>query len=201
MKRVAIYARVSTTDQHTSNQVNALRDLVERHGAKLVAEYVDEGQSGVKRDRDALNAMLTGARKRQFDALYVVSICRLSRSVKNLLETVEILNDLGIEIVFQRENINTKTATGNFFLTVLGSLYELEREVMIERINAGIARAKSQGKSCGRPTKINDGLKNAIYLMYEKGVSIRDIAKTCTVGIGTVYKVVDAMQSKELQVA
>jgi DNA invertase Pin-like site-specific DNA recombinase len=190
MKRVAIYARVSTTDQHTSNQVNALRDLVERHGAKLVAEYVDEGQSGVKRDRDALNAMLTGARKRQFDALYVVSICRLSRSVKNLLDTVEILNDLGIEIVFQRENINTKTATGNFFLTVLGSLYELEREVMIERINAGIARAKSQGKSCGRPTKLNESVVSAVKLLREKGVSVRDICKTTNLGVGSVYKVI-----------
>jgi DNA invertase Pin-like site-specific DNA recombinase len=190
MKRVAIYARVSTTDQHTSNQVNALRDLAERHGAKLVAEYVDEGQSGVKRDRDALNAMLTGARKRQFDALYVVSICRLSRSVKNLLDTVEILNDLGIEIVFQRENINTKTATGNFFLTVLGSLYELEREVMIERINAGIARAKSQGKSCGRPTKLNESVVSAVKLLREKGVSVRDICKTTNLGVGSVYKVI-----------
>jgi DNA invertase Pin-like site-specific DNA recombinase len=190
MKRVAIYARVSTTDQHTSNQVNALRDLVERHGAKLVAEYVDEGQSGVKRDRDALNAMLASARKRQFDALYVVSICRLSRSVKNLLETVEILNDLGIEIVFQRENINTKTATGNFFLTVLGSLYELEREVMIERINAGIARAKSQGKSCGRPSKLNESVVSAVKLLREKGVSVRDICKTTNLGVGSVYKVI-----------
>lgn len=190
MKRVAIYARVSTNEQFTSNQVLVLKELAERNGARVVAEFVDEGQSGIKRDRDALNAMLTAARKRQFDALYVVSICRLSRSVKNLIETVEILNELGIELVFQRENINTKTATGNFFLTVLGSLYELEREVLIERINAGIARAKSQGKSCGRPSKINTGLINAVKMLKEKGVSIRDICKTCGIGIGTCYKII-----------
>jgi DNA invertase Pin-like site-specific DNA recombinase len=145
--------------------------------------------------------VLSAARSRKFNTLYVLSIDRLSRSVKNLIETVETLNDLGITIVFQRENIDTKSAMGQFFLTVLGSLAQFEREIMRERINAGIARAKSQGKKMGRPSKLNDGLKNAVTMLHQKGVSIRDIAKTCTVGIGTVYKVVDKLKSEELQVA
>ena len=145
--------------------------------------------------------MLSAARSRKFNTLYVLSIDRLSRSVKNLIESVETLNDLGITIVFQRENIDTKSAMGQFFLTVLGSLAQFEREIMRERINAGIARAKSQGKKMGRPSKLNDGLRNAVTMLYQKGVSIRDIAKTCTVGIGTVYKVVDKLKSEELQVA
>ena len=192
--KVALYCRVSTTEQHPENQVRTLTDLAEKHGAEIVATFIDKGISGVKKDRDALNQMLSAARSRKFNTLYVLSIDRLSRSVKNLIETVEMLNDLGVTIVFQRENIDTKSAMGQFFLTVLGSLAQFEREIMRERINAGIARAKAQGKKMGRPSKLNDGLRNAVTMLYEKGVSIRDIAKTCTVGIGTVYKVVDELR-------
>ena len=199
--KVALYCRVSTNDQHPENQVRILSDLAVKNGAEVVSTFIDKGISGVKKDRDALNQMLSAARSRKFATLYVLSIDRLSRSVKNLIETVETLNDLGITIVFQRENIDTKSAMGQFFLTVLGSLAQFEREIMRERINAGIARAKSQGKKMGRPSKLNDGLRNAVTMLYQKGVSIRDIAKTCTVGIGTVYKVVDKLKSEELQVA
>lgn len=199
--KVALYCRVSTNDQYPENQVRILSDLAVKNGAEVVSTFIDKGISGVKKDRDALNQMLSAARSRKFNTLYVLSIDRLSRSVKNLIETVETLNDLGITIVFQRESIDTKSAMGQFFLTVLGSLAQFEREIMRERINAGIARAKSQGKKMGRPSKLNDGLRNAVTMLYQKGVSIRDIAKTCTVGIGTVYKVVDELKSEELQVA
>lgn len=199
--KVALYCRVSTNDQYPENQVRILSDLAEKNGVEVVSTFIDKGISGVKKDRDALNQMLSAARSRKFATLYVLSIDRLSRSVKNLIETVETLNDLGITIVFQRENIDTKSAMGQFFLTVLGSLAQFEREIMRERINAGISRAKSQGKKMGRPSKLNDGLRNAVTMLYQKGVSIRDIAKTCTVGIGTVYKVVYELKSGELQVA
>ena len=199
--KVALYCRVSTTDQYPENQVRVLTDLAEKNGAEIVATFIDKGISGIKKDRDALNQMLSAARSRKFNTLYVLSIDRLSRSVKNLIETVETLNELGITIVFQRENIDTKSAMGNFFLTVLGSLAQFEREIMRERINAGIARAKSQGKKMGRPSKLNDGLRNAVTMLYQKGVSIRDIAKTCTVGIGTVYKVVNDIKAEELRLA
>jgi len=106
-----------------------------------------------------------------------------------LIEVVEMLNEFGIQIVFQRENIDTRSITGKFFLNVLGSLYQMEREVMIDRINAGIARAKAQGKKCGRPSKVNSSLVSSVKLLREKGVSIRDIAKTCSIGVGTTYSI------------
>jgi DNA invertase Pin-like site-specific DNA recombinase len=121
--------------------------------------------------------------------LYVAGIDRLSRSVKDLIEVVEMLNEFGIQIVFQRENIDTRSITGKFFLNVLGSLYQMEREVMIDRINAGIARAKAQGKKCGRPSKVNSSLISSVKLLRDKGVSIRDIAKTCSIGVGTTYSI------------
>ena len=196
MKRVAIMARVSSTQQTTQNQLLVLRELAESQDATVVLEFVENGISGVKKDRDALNAMLTAAKARKFETLYVYSIDRLSRSVKNLIETVETLNSLGITIVFKRENIDTQTAMGQFFLTVLGSLAQFEREIMIERINAGIARAKAEGKKMGRPTKLNDSLINAVTMLYDKGVSIRNISKTLGVGIGTCYKILAQKQSE-----
>jgi DNA invertase Pin-like site-specific DNA recombinase len=200
-KLASIYARCSTTEQFPENQIRVLRELAERNGDTVVSEFIDKGISGVKRDRDALNQMLSAARSRKFTKLYVVSIDRLSRSVKDLIETVETLNELGVTIVFQRENIDTTSAMGQFFLTVLGSLAQFEREIMRERIKQGIDRAKSQGRKMGRPTKMNDSLRNAVKLLYTKGASVRTIAGTCSVGIGTVYKVIEEIRGQEMAIA
>ena len=200
-KLASIYARCSTTEQFPENQIRVLRELAERNGDTIVSEFIDKGISGVKRDRDALNQMLSAARSRKFTKLYVVSIDRLSRSVKDLIETVETLNELGVTIVFQRENIDTTSAMGQFFLTVLGSLAQFEREIMRERIKQGIDRAKSQGRKMGRPTKMNDSLRNAVKLLYAKGASVRTIAGTCSVGIGTVYKVIEEIRGEEMAIA
>jgi DNA invertase Pin-like site-specific DNA recombinase len=200
-QKSAIYARCSTVEQFPENQCIVLRELVKRNGDIIAAEYIDKGISGAKRNRDALNQMMSAAKTRKFSKLYVVSIDRLSRSTKDLIETVETLNDLGVTIVFQRENIDTTSAMGQFFLTVLGSLAQFEREIMRERIKQGIDRAKSQGRKMGRPTKMNDSLKSAVKLLYTNGASIRTIAKTCSVGIGTCYKVIEEIRSTRVQLA
>jgi DNA invertase Pin-like site-specific DNA recombinase len=191
MSKSAIYARCSTNDQFPENQIIGLKELAQRNNDDVIFEFIDNGQSGIKRDRDQLNLMLLNAEKKRFNTLYVAGIDRLSRSVKDLIEIVERLNGLDIRIVFMRESIDTETTTGRFFLTVLGSLYQMEREIMIERINSGISRAKSQGKHCGRPSKVNSSLVSSVKLLREKGVSIRDISKTCQIGIGTTYKILN----------
>ena len=190
MSKCVQYLRVSTTDQNLDNQRLVLQDLSTRNGHVISHEYSDFGQSGTKRDRENLNRMIEDGKKGKFTTLYVISIDRLSRSVKDLIEVVETLNKHGVQIIFQREQIDTKTPTGSFFLTVLGSLYQLERQVMIERINQGISRVKSQGKHCGRPSKVNSSLISSVRLLREKGVSIRDISKTCSIGVGTTMKIV-----------
>ena len=195
--RCAIYARVSTNDQTTENQLLALRDLAERNGHQIVAEYIDHGVSGVAAKKDARAKLLLDAKTKKFSVLYCVSIDRLSRSTKDLLQVVEELNTLNITLIFQRENIDTKSALGQFFLTVLSSIAQLERETMISRINAGIARAKSQGKKLGRPSKLNASLVNAVNLLREKGVSIRDISKTANIGVGTVYAILRGQELAE----
>ena len=194
---VALYARVSTNDQTTENQLLALRDLAERNGHQIVAEYIDHGVSGVAAKKDARAKLLLDAKTKKFSVLYCVSIDRLSRSTKDLLQVVEELNTLNITLIFQRENIDTKSAMGQFFLTVLSSIAQLERETMISRINAGIARAKSQGKKLGRPSKLNASLVNAVNLLREKGVSIRDISKTANIGVGTVYAILRGQELAE----
>jgi DNA invertase Pin-like site-specific DNA recombinase len=195
--KVALYARVSTNDQTTENQLLALRDLAERNNHEIVAEFVDQGVSGVATKKDARAQIFLDAKAKKFSVLYCVSIDRLSRSTKDLLEVVEELNTLNITLIFQRENIDTKTAMGNFFLTVLASIAQLERETMISRINAGIQRAKSAGKKLGRPSKINQSLVNAVTLLHTKSVTVRDISKTCGVGVGTVYRILRGEFSPE----
>ena len=195
--KAAIYARVSTNDQTTENQLLALRDLAERNGHQIVAEYIDHGVSGVASKKDARAKMLLDAKAKKFSVLYCVSIDRLSRSSMELLNVVEELNTLNITLIFQRENIDTKSAMGQFFLTVLASIAQLERETMISRINAGIARAKQQGKKLGRPSKINQSLVNAVTLLHTKSVTVRDISKTCSVGVGTVYRILRGEFSPE----
>jgi len=194
MSKTVSYLRVSTQEQHTENQSVVLNQYAQQNGHTISHAYIDHGISGSKRDRVSLNKMLEDARLGKFSTLYVVGIDRLSRSVKDLIEVVETLNKLNIQIMFHREKIDTKTVTGNFFLTVLGSLYQMERSIMIERINSGITRAKSQGKHCGRPSKINSSLIASISLLRQKGVSIRDIAKTCSIGVGTCMKVLTQNQ-------
>jgi len=195
--RCALYARVSTNDQKNANQLLALRDLAERNDHQIVAEYIDHGVSGVSSKKDARAKMLLDAKAKRFSTIYCVSIDRLSRSTKDLLQVVEELNSLNITLIFQRENIDTKTAMGQFFLTVLSSIAQLERETMISRINAGLDRAKNQGKKLGRPSKINQSLVNAVTLLHTKSVTVRDISKTCSVGVGTVYRILRGEFSPE----
>lgn len=195
--KAAIYARVSTNDQTTENQLLALRALAERNEHEISEEYIDHGVSGVSLKKDARAKMLLDAKAKKFSVLYCVSIDRLSRSPKDLLEVVEELHALNITLIFQRENIDTKSAMGQFFLTVLASIAQLERETMISRIHAGIDRARQQGKKLGRPSKINQSLVNAVSLLREKGVSIRDIGKTVNVGIGTIYAILRSLDSSK----
>ena len=195
--RCAIYARVSTNEQTAENQLIVLRDLASRNDHEIVAEYVDQGVSGVSAKKDARAQMLLDAKAKKFSVLYCVSIDRLSRSTSDLLNVVEELNTLNITLIFQRENIDTKTAMGNFFLTVLASIAQLERTTLVARINAGLARAKFQGKKLGRPSKINQSLVNAVTLLHSKSVTVRDISKTCSVGVGTVYRILRGEFSPE----
>jgi DNA invertase Pin-like site-specific DNA recombinase len=186
MKSVA-YIRVSTTDQHLENQKIYLNREAERSDDSISHFNEDHGISGVKNSRPSLNQLLDDARKNKFGRLYVYDLFRLSRSVKHLLETVQILKDLDIELIFVKERINTSNPTGRFFMTTISALYELEREMIRKRSLVGIERAKREGKVFGRPKIITDNLKSAVKILRDEGVSIRKIASQVGISVGSVY--------------
>lgn len=192
MKKVAIYARVSTDKQTVTNQLIQLREVAQRSGYEIVQEFTDEGISGAKgrSERPALNEMLKCATQRKYDMVMVWSIDRLGRSLQHLVEILNELQQKNIDLFFHQQAMDTSSPSGRMMFSVFGALAEFERSLIRERVLAGQQRAKAKGKKLGRPSKMNEGLKTAIQLLRQKGMGIKQIARECGVGIGTVYSVI-----------
>jgi DNA invertase Pin-like site-specific DNA recombinase len=152
--RAAIYARVSTSDQSTVMQISALREYIERRGWKLVEEYIDEGVSGSRECRPALDRLAADARRRAFDAVVVFRFDRFARSVSHLARALDEFRALGIEFVSLHEAVDTSTPMGRAMFHIAGAFAELEREIIRERVKAGLANAKRRGRKVGRPRVI-----------------------------------------------
>ena len=189
-KRVAIYARVSTDKQTCENQLNELRSIAERMQYIIVDEFIDEGISGATSSRPSLDALMKSATQRRFDMVMCWSIDRLGRSLQNLIEILNELQSLKVDLFFMQQGMDTSTSAGRMMFSIFGALAEFERNLMRERVIAGQQRAISQGVKMGRPTKMNDGMKNAIKLLRERGIGIKQIARELKIGIGTVYSVI-----------
>ncbi len=189
MKKVAIYARVSTDKQTCENQLIELRAVAERCGYNIVQEFVDSGISGAKgrADRPALDAMMKASNQRKFDMILVWSIDRLGRSLQNLVELLNDLQSMKVDLMFLQQGMDTSTSSGRMMFSIFGALAEFERNLIRERVVAGQNRAKARGVKMGRPSKMNDGLRSAIQLLRENGMGIKQIAKEVGVGVGTVY--------------
>ena len=179
MKKVAIYARVSTDKQTCENQLLELRAVAERCGYLIVTDFVDEGISGAKgrADRPALDALMKAATQRKFEMVLCWSIDRLGRSLQNLVELLNELQSLRIDLMFLQQGLDTSTSSGRMMFSIFGALAEFERNLIRERVIAGQNRAKAKGVKMGRPSKMNDGMKNAVVLLREKGLGIKAIAK------------------------
>jgi len=192
MKKVCLYCRVSTTHQTSENQLRELRAVAERMGYEIVSEFIDNGISGAKsrKDRPALDEMMKLATQRKFEVVMCWSIDRLGRSLQHLVEILNELQAMKIDLFFMQQGMDTTTPSGRMIFSVFGAIGEFERNLIRERVIAGQQRAKASGTHIGRPTKMNDGMRSAIKAMHENGMSIRQIAKSCKVGIGTVYSVV-----------
>src|SRR5260221_6118270 len=156
--RVAIYARVSTTNngQDPTMQTRELREYVERRGWTVAGEYVDVGISGSKEKRPELDRLMSGAHRRRFDCVVVWKFDRFAQSVSHLLRALENFRALGIEFVSFSEQMDTSTPAGKMVFTVLGAVAELERSLIVERVKAGLRNARAKGKRLGRPRKILD---------------------------------------------
>jgi DNA invertase Pin-like site-specific DNA recombinase len=182
--RVGIYARVSTKDQSCQLQIRDLRAYCAARGFDLVREYVDVGQSGAKDSRPELNILMDDARKRQFDALVVWRFDRFARSTKHLLTALEEFRSLGIQFISYQENIDTSSALGQAMFTIVSAVAQLERDIIRERVNAGICNARANGKRLGRPSVMAS--VDRILELRAQGHSLQQIATELGIGYGTV---------------
>ena len=182
--RVAIYARVSTKDQSCELQLRDLRAYCAARGFSVQREYVDVGESGAKDSRPQLNDLMAAARKRLFDAVVVWRFDRFARSTKHLLLALEEFRALGIQFSSYQENIDTSSPLGQALFTIVSAVAQLERDLIRERVSAGVRNARAKGKEFGRPRRVVN--QDELRRLRLEGASLRQIAATLGVGYGTV---------------
>jgi DNA invertase Pin-like site-specific DNA recombinase len=174
VKRVALYCRVSTGDQHLETQLLDLRELAKQRGCEVVFEYTDI-ISGAKSKRPGLDQLMADARRHRFDIVPVAAFDRIARNVRHFLDVLDELNHLGIEFVSKRENVDTSGPLGRAMLTIVGAISELERSLIVERVKAGMRRAKAEGRKIGRaPLNIN---RQQVVADRRLGMSLTQVAK------------------------
>jgi DNA invertase Pin-like site-specific DNA recombinase len=173
--RVAIYARVSTTDQTAENQILDLEAFCATRGWTIKAKFVDTGISGAKDDRPQLNAMMDLVRKHKFDAVLVWALDRFARSMKHLVLTLDELRDLKVDFISYKQNIDTSTSQGRLMFHVIAGMAEFERELIRERVLSGIRRVQSKGVKLGRP-EVPAETRARVLELRKQGLSLSQIA-------------------------
>jgi DNA invertase Pin-like site-specific DNA recombinase len=199
MKKAVLYGRTSTPDQHLESQFIQLRDIVAQRGMELTGVYSDLGVSGSKARRPGIDSLLRDARRGKFSVILVAAFDRLARSTRNFLELVDELDSLGIELISAREAVDTSTPIGRVFVTMLGSIAELEKSFIRERIKAGMRRRKLDGLPVGRQPLCVD--HEALVQDRISGMSLTDAARKYSVSRASVVRFVRAAQQRELAVS
>ena len=187
-KKVAIYARVSTKDQDPDTQLITLREYAKNRGFKIYNEYVDV-DSGDKDHREQFNKLFEAARKRTVDVVLVWRFDRFARSTKMLLTALDEFKNIGVDFISFQENIDTTSPFGKAMFIITSAIAEFEKELIAQRVKAGLEKAKIKGKKLGRPA-LSELKKNRIIILRKKGLSIRKIAQKEDLSVGVVYKYV-----------
>jgi DNA invertase Pin-like site-specific DNA recombinase len=191
MKRAALYLRVSTLDQTTANQERELREVANRMGCDIVQVYRDHGISGAKgRDkRPAFDKLCRDAARREFDMVMAWSVDRLGRSLQDLVNFLSEIHALRIDLYLHQQGLDTRSPSGKAMFGMMGVFSEFERSMIRERVRAGLARARSEGKRLGRP-RLPEKLESAILaaLAGKNRPGLRQIAAKLGVGVGTVQR-------------
>lgn len=190
-KRIAIYLRVSTSEQTVENQRRELDAVAERHGWHVAAVFKDEGISGTKgRDqRPGFNQLCQGIARREFDQVAAWSVDRLGRSLQDLVTFLGELQGKGVDLYLHQQGIDTSTPAGKAMFQMMGVFAEFERAMIVERVNAGLARARAEGKRLGRPSAMTPAKESELRKLLAEGVGVRRIGKTVGVGTGTVQRI------------
>lgn len=185
-KRVALYFRCSTVQQNLEIQSSDLRKYAEARGFDIVKEYSDFGVSGAKDRRPGLDELMKDARKRRFDLVLVWRLDRLGRNTRHLLTLFEELEGLQISLVSHQEAIDLSSSLGRVVATVMSALAAFERDLIRERVVAGIQNARNKGKRLGRPSRSD--VANKIHHLLQKGNSYREIQRELNISPGSISK-------------
>lgn len=187
MKRAALYMRVSTLDQNPDSQRHDLEQMAAQRGLEIVERYVDHGVSGTRTRRPALDEMMRDARRGHFEVLLVWAGDRLARSTRHFLELLDEFSRLNIEFVSYREQLDTAGPLGRAVVVIIGVVAELERNLLVERVRAGMRRARLEGRHIGRrPVEVD---REAIVRDRARGMSLGQLAKAYKISRTTVRRV------------
>jgi len=187
VKRAVLYCRVSTGDQHLETQLLDLRELAKQRGLEIVREYSDI-ISGAKSKRPGLDQLMSDARRHRFDVVLVAAFDRIARNVRHFLDVLDELNHLGIQFISLRENIDTGGPLGRAMLTIIGAISELERSLIVERVKAGMRRAKLEGRRIGRtPLDID---REQVVSDRRSGMSLTQVSKKHHISRASVCRLV-----------
>jgi DNA invertase Pin-like site-specific DNA recombinase len=193
MKRAALYTRVSTIDQNPASQLHDLRRLAQQRDYEIVREYSDT-ISGTKARRPGLDQLMAAAHRGEFDVLVIWAADRLARSVRHFLEVLDELNRLNVEFVSFRENLDTGGALGRAVVVIVSAVAELERNLIVERVRAGMRRAKLEGRRIGRrPIDVN---RAAVVRDRESGMTLAEVAKQHKISRALVSRIVREQRHK-----
>lgn len=188
MKRAAFYLRVSTADQHPQNQTKDLEQLAAQRGWEVVQQYCDHGYSGARARRPALDQLLADARRGRFDVVAVWSCDRLARSVRHFIDVLDTLGHLNVEFVSYREQLDTSGPLGRAFVVIISVLAELERALIVERVKAGMRRARMEGIRIGRrPADVD---RESVLRDRARGHSLTVIARDHRISRALVSKII-----------
>lgn len=198
LKRLALYCRVSSSDQDVDMQLQDLRRYAESRHFEIVQEFTDSGISGASRKRPALDRLMDAARKRQFDAVAVWRFDRFARSTKHLLDALDEFRHLGIDFVSYQENLDTSSPLGEAIFTIVAAVAQLERNIIIERVRAGVAKARPTRKYWGRvPIEVKEPKKvREMERLRQEGKSIHAIAREVGLSSRTVWRVLKGQAGK-----
>ena len=185
VKRAVLYMRVSTLDQHPETQLYDLRQMAQQRGYQIVEEYTDT-ISGARARRPGLDALMRDARRNRFDVVLVWASDRIARSVRHFLDVLDELNRLNIEFISFREQIDTGGPLGRAVVVIIGAIAELERNLIIERVRAGMRRARLEGRHIGRPSLELDPA--AILRDRERSQSLGELARSYRVSRTTIHR-------------
>ena len=194
--KTAIYARVSTTDQTNAIQVRELKEYIERRGWTLANVYQDQ-MSGAKASRPGLDRLMVDARLRRFDAVVVWKLDRFGRSLVHCVSGIQELASLGIRFIATSQGLDTDESNpaSKLLMHILAAVAQFERELIRERVSAGMRAAKAHGtktgNAIGRPRRVFD--RSEVVRLRATGLSIERVARQMRIGVGTAVRVLKAM--------